>query len=203
MLALLYEMLTCIGYGAAGSVQTYIGPKGINPFDKEEYFHTYGKSPATTFEDFVMNGPAQVSSSQGSNEALDKRVEPLRSTGSRVDLACYHRFVYKQDLGCTFGCIPCTSRKVWERPSGLRDSARQGNWAQNRRGRNTIDRNCSAQNRLSYSHPRRRQMLRLPAKTCKGSEVGKGRDGARITAGSTGCRLSARASHQTRFTARA
>ncbi|CAK9087850.1 unnamed protein product [Durusdinium trenchii] len=57
-----------------GAIKTYIGPKGINPFDKDEYFHTYGKAAGTSFEAYVMAGVAQASQSQGSDAVLTERV---------------------------------------------------------------------------------------------------------------------------------
>lgn len=58
-----------------GAIKTYIGPKGIVPFDKDEYFHTWGKAPTATFESYVMGGVAQASSSQGDNKILTERVK--------------------------------------------------------------------------------------------------------------------------------
>ncbi|CAE7638868.1 Dnah5 [Symbiodinium pilosum] len=57
------------------ALKTYLGPAGIVPFDKEEYFHTYGKSPATLFRDYVLGGVAQASQSQGSDKVLASRVK--------------------------------------------------------------------------------------------------------------------------------
>ncbi|CAJ1379396.1 unnamed protein product [Effrenium voratum] len=57
------------------AIKTYLGPEGINPFNKTEYFHTYGKSPAVTFRDYVMGGVAQASQSQGSDKILGERVK--------------------------------------------------------------------------------------------------------------------------------
>jgi len=57
------------------ATKTYLGPAGIKPFDKDEYFHTYGKSPGISFEEYVMGGVAQASTSQGSDEVLSKRVK--------------------------------------------------------------------------------------------------------------------------------
>lgn len=57
------------------ATKTYLGPRGINPFDQDEYFHTYGKSPGLSFEQYVMGGVAQASTSQGSDEVLSKRVK--------------------------------------------------------------------------------------------------------------------------------
>ncbi|CAE7290773.1 SWA2 [Symbiodinium natans] len=67
------------------ALKTYLGPAGIKPFDKEEYFHTYGKSPATPFRDYVLGGVAQASQSQGSDKVLKERVrKKLTECGPRV-----------------------------------------------------------------------------------------------------------------------
>jgi len=60
---------------SADGIKTYLGPQGINPFDKEEYFHTYGKLPGTPFRDYVLQGVAQASASQGSDKVLAERVK--------------------------------------------------------------------------------------------------------------------------------
>ncbi|CAE7947026.1 SWA2, partial [Symbiodinium sp. KB8] len=57
------------------AIKTYLGVEGINPFNKEEYYHTYGKSPLTPFRDYVLGGPAQASDSQGSDKVLKDRVK--------------------------------------------------------------------------------------------------------------------------------
>eukprot|EP00931_Biecheleriopsis_adriatica_P080717 TRINITY_DN54061_c0_g1_i1.p1 TRINITY_DN54061_c0_g1~~TRINITY_DN54061_c0_g1_i1.p1 ORF type:complete len:653 (+),score=112.33 TRINITY_DN54061_c0_g1_i1:40-1998(+) len=57
------------------AVKTYIGTESIVPFDKPEYFHTYGKRPLQTFEMYVMEGAKQASASQGNDSVLEEQVK--------------------------------------------------------------------------------------------------------------------------------